>query len=64
MTTGLCCLFQIGANLTDYGFLWIDLVLLTSLSITCEYLHAASSYLLQFYLLQLLSGFGWVPRCQ
>ena len=34
-----CCavLCQISANLTDWGYLYVDLALLTPLSITCEF---------------------------
>ena len=30
-------LLQIAANLTDFTYLYIDMILLTSLSITCKY---------------------------
>ena len=29
-------MFQFGANLTDFGFLYIDLFLLTPLGVTCK----------------------------
>ena len=37
ITVNLLFHFQLGANLTDFTFLYIDLVLLTTLSITCEF---------------------------
>ena len=44
----LSLLFQYSLNLSDFEFLWCDLFILTTLSLTCEYIYITNSSLYVF----------------